>query len=179
MLPSKPGQPNLVSVPASQFFTGVHNLARANTTITKRYGNSARVTRPGVSSVSARLAVSLFNATPPDAATGTPPAGPSPRSASRSSSIRSREAAVPDGRHTRSIRTAAARPASDAMTSVSSTDRKFAEMNCMRANTTPTTSAIGHTSRRPRRPSARKIRISGTNRASNGVWRPTTAPISV
>ena len=42
----------------------------------------------------------------------------------------------------------------------------------------PPTSAAGQTARTPRQPSTIPTRISGTNSASSGVWRPTIAPRS-
>ena len=46
------------------------------------------------------------------------------------------------------------------------------------ANVKPPTTAAGQTARTPRLPSTMPTRISGTNSASSGVWRPTIAPRS-
>ncbi len=62
--------------------------------------------------------------------------------------------------------------------SVSSTERKFEHTNWPNANANPPTSAAGQTARTPRMPSTMPTRISGTNTASRGVWRPTIAPRS-
>ena len=51
-------------------------------------------------------------------------------------------------------------------------------MNWAIAKTKPPTTAAGHVWRTPRIPSTMPTRISGTNRASSGVWRPTIAPRS-
>ena len=46
------------------------------------------------------------------------------------------------------------------------------------AKLTPPTIAAGQTALTPRQPSTMPTRISGTNSASSGVWRPTIAPRS-
>ncbi len=62
---------------------------------------------------------------------------------------------------------------------MSSYEKWLEHQYCAIANAKPVTSAIGHTWRTPRRPSTSSSNRIGTNQASTGVCRPTTAAISV
>ena len=111
MLPSKPGHGIFVSVPASQFFSGVHSLASENTTMTTRYGRNAITVRPTVS-FSVDTAV----------ATGAVPVTGSTCSSLRAMASRSRASSLPLGFQNRSMTTTATSATREAMMSVSSTE---------------------------------------------------------
>ena len=119
-------------------------------------------TRPGVSRTPVRSVVATA---PPAEPESTGPAC----SVSRSPRIFSRASLPPWGFQNWSMITAAARPASDAMMSVSSTEMKLEETNWLMAKVRPTTRASGHICFTPRFPSTRKTRNSGTTAAKNGA----------
>ena len=193
-LPCSPGHSIFTSVPTRKVLTGPNSLAIEKTAITMMYGTSAIMIRPVVSS---RLeAAGVATAEPPDvppvrpgplAVSDRPPARPAgvtppPPGTSSASAVAARRSlsasSVPDGCHTRRNAIVAPTATSEAMMSVSSTEMKLELTNWASAKLTPQTSAAGQVWRRPRRPSTKATRISGTNSARTGVCRPTTAPIS-